>query len=425
MGDKQGSHWRVKYGGKGLILGLLLAVVLAACGQPQAVDRDAGSTAVAPTVSPQGGGAARNLESTPSAALASPTRIFPTNPPRPTLTPSPTFGPSAAVPGLAAALTTVTELHLRNDWDGLSATAPQLAHFDLVKQDEGFTGVATFSAGSSGRQPQAAMTTTSAITIPQPVVTEFLQLLATTQARVGRYVPRIDHTDDYPNLLIELTTAAGPVVFFSQSQGQDHTPWGLSFGGGQYIIDTNIPNRAFTRLNPYLDYETQQLQIDALRFANASPAPGPLALCAISTASPRPRQAAPGTGPQNLVAEYQLEQTYSLVFTGPGVRSSPSTRKLVRDPALLAELLNAMGQPTTRLVAGRVDYTREIILTWRTTDGRTVHFSYDPVAELIAFYLNPDPPVSQQQQFYYAVPPALVAQLQRIFCLPDLPQTGG
>ena len=239
--------------GRTVALILLIGLIpLAACGQPV----------------PGGGGPAASVGFTPT-----PVRVP---------TPTATVIPSSIVSGLAEALTTVSAIHLEDDWNGLALIWQKQAHFDLTHQGNGYAGTAHFSV----YRQKMPLTAACNITIPSDSAQTFIALLASTPAHTGKYQPQIEHTDDYPSLKIALTTNRAPVVFFSQSQSRSHTPWGLTIGGKEYIIDVNTPNQALLSLSPYLNYEAlDRLSDQALPNNSATPTSAP-SLC---TASPSSR----------------------------------------------------------------------------------------------------------------------------------------
>ena len=233
-----------------LLVGLSL---LAACGQP----------------APGGSGPAASVGFTPT-----PVRVP---------TPTATVVPSRVVPGLAEALATVSAIHLEDDWNGLAMIWRRESHFSLTRQGASFAGTAHFAV--TGYRQATPLIVACNITIPSDAAQEFFALLATTPAHAGNYQPKIDHTDDYPSLKIALTTARGPVVFFSQSQSRSHTPWGLTIGGKEYIIDVNTPNQALLSLSPYLTYETLDRLSDQARHNNSATPTSAPTLCATPTSS--------------------------------------------------------------------------------------------------------------------------------------------
>jgi hypothetical protein len=141
---------------------------------------------------------------------------------------------------------------IQNDWAGLSPDAPIEAHYTLERGADGFSGEGSFSLGGYSGNPVSAR---EAITVPADVAQKFLQMLEEPNLpmKEGTYEPRIDHTDDYPSLGIQIELPGGEqVAFFSGSQGVDNVPWGLSYEGKTYIVDSALPAKALYTLGPYL-----------------------------------------------------------------------------------------------------------------------------------------------------------------------------
>ncbi|HLF02599.1 MAG TPA: hypothetical protein VI547_11525 [Anaerolineales bacterium] len=153
-------------------------------------------------------------------------------------------------------LTTATAIHIQDDWNGLSPDAPLSARYTLVLIDGVFSGAADFSVAGG------AKTASTDAVLPPEVAEEFLKTLAESPVKNGDYVPLIEHTDDYPSLVIEIDLGTEKVLFFSQSQGADHVPWGATFGGETYVVDSDAPARALKVLEPYLSREIIQELID-------------------------------------------------------------------------------------------------------------------------------------------------------------------
>ena len=171
--------------------------------------------------------------------------VHTSEPSPPVVTPSPLSG--SLLPDLIGA----TTILLQDDWTGLSPLAPIEAHYDLKRGAEGFSGEANFSMAGY-RTPEHA---TETITVPMDVALNFLQTLQdpSMQIKQGAYEPLITHTDDYPEMGIQLELPNGEkVVFYSESQGEDNVPWGLKFGGQDYTVNSPQPSKALGILSPYL-----------------------------------------------------------------------------------------------------------------------------------------------------------------------------
>ena len=89
------------------------------------------------------------------------------------------------------------------------------------------------------------------VAVPSATLDRFLALLAEAPVVDGPYMPRIEHTDDYPRASITIGTG-DPVVFFSESQGPDRVPWAVQIEGRRYVIPSNAPARALDLVRAYL-----------------------------------------------------------------------------------------------------------------------------------------------------------------------------
>ena len=133
-------------------------------------------------------------------------------------------------------------IHIEDSWGGLGT--PHSAVYDLQRDGNQFQGDATFAAGQVKKDDH--------VSIPLPVAQAFLRKLGESVLQEREYQPRIRHTDDYPSLSIRIEVQGGTVVFFSESQGRNHVPWGVTVQGKTYTIDSAVPAEALALLAPYL-----------------------------------------------------------------------------------------------------------------------------------------------------------------------------
>ena len=160
-----------------------------------------------------------------------------------TPTPDPLIQALARVPNARS-------VKIRDDWAGLSPAAPILAHYLLDRTADGLAGIADFSVGEYAGTP---ITTAVTIAIPENVVNDFLARLAAVPLKEGTYTPRIEHTDDYPNISVTIDVSGDVISFYTQSQGTDHTPWAASINNKEYVIETAEIAEALRLLDPYLE----------------------------------------------------------------------------------------------------------------------------------------------------------------------------
>jgi hypothetical protein len=93
------------------------------------------------------------------------------------------------------------------------------------------------------------------IIVPLDVIENFLGKLSQTTFQEGKYMPRIEHTDDYPSLTIAVVLPYLGVTFHSTSQGANHMPWAAEIAGNTYIINSPEPSEALAIIRPYLKYD--------------------------------------------------------------------------------------------------------------------------------------------------------------------------
>ena len=91
--------------------------------------------------------------------------------------------------------------------------------------------------------------------IPSPDIEAFLVTLAEAPVLDREYVPNVTHADDRPLITLTLSLSSmtrDRIVFFSQSPGVGHVPWGVDSGGKVYVVPDDTPARALQMLDPFL-----------------------------------------------------------------------------------------------------------------------------------------------------------------------------
>lgn len=156
-------------------------------------------------------------------------------------------GPAEALAALANS-SAVTSLTIHNDWMGLSEFGPVGRTYLLKPSASGFDGTATFSLG--GGEIQKTKSVPLAVTAD--AMKAFFAALARAPLQKGAYTPKIDHTDDYPSVQIDIAASYGPISFYSRSQGEDAVPWGAKIGGEEFTVASKEPMDAFRKLEPFL-----------------------------------------------------------------------------------------------------------------------------------------------------------------------------
>ncbi len=159
----------------------------------------------------------------------------------------------------------ISSIYLNDSWDGLNPAAPLVAKVCLQRQANGFDGLALYNAGHdvSGEFINTYVERTGQVQVPQAEINRFLQMVSELPVVEGVYNPKIDHTDDYPSLLIQLNGPAWQLKLYSQSQGGDKVPWGLNFNNQNFVINTADPERAYEVLKPY--FKASQIQEELIR----------------------------------------------------------------------------------------------------------------------------------------------------------------
>ncbi|HEX6746495.1 MAG TPA: hypothetical protein VF092_04205 [Longimicrobium sp.] len=139
-------------------------------------------------------------------------------------------------------------VEIRDYWMGLEPQGPIEAVYHLERQ-----GI-TFAFAGTGELTQARRRHAGPlrIAIPGTAMRAFLRGLEVAPRAPGRYEPRIEHTDDYPELTIRLRADTAVAEFYSASQGNDRRPWRVTIGGREYVSDSAIPAEAFSYIQPYL-----------------------------------------------------------------------------------------------------------------------------------------------------------------------------
>lgn len=133
-------------------------------------------------------------------------------------------------------------------WMGLEPEGPIEFSWRLGRQGPGhaFTGVGTLA------HPHGRTSGPLTVTIPDSAMAAFLRGLAAAPRTPGEYKPKIEHTDDYPELTIRMHTPTGITEFYSASQGDERRPWRVTIDARQYVSDSPTPAEALKHLLPYL-----------------------------------------------------------------------------------------------------------------------------------------------------------------------------
>ncbi len=157
-------------------------------------------------------------------------------------------------------LNSAERLLLQRDWTGLNITSPVISHYTLKKTEQCFSGKAFFSVGTRLLKSLSYM---EKIQIKQSVMNHFFRMLEKITISNGEYQPFLDHTDDYPSLLIKIKSPFGLLILQSKSQGAGHIPWELSVDKEDYIINEDIPDLALRYLERYMRTDKLNTLVEA------------------------------------------------------------------------------------------------------------------------------------------------------------------
>lgn len=140
---------------------------------------------------------------------------------------------------------------------GFSPYSPMVTSFLLNKGEGGWTGELSLSIRDRTRtvplMPEAA------------VMTSLLEHLAESPLLDIPYVPTMTHTDDYPNLRIELKAGERSAEIGSGSQGEGHVPWLAQLFGRRFTVPTDGPEKAFEIARTGLGVDQKRLLEELMR----------------------------------------------------------------------------------------------------------------------------------------------------------------
>jgi uncharacterized protein YcfL len=147
-------------------------------------------------------------------------------------------------------------VEIQNDWNGYSDITPILRHSKLRLEQQQLVGNAYIAVGGYGAGGIHQQQTTK-VKISAAVTTKFLTTLSKTPIKTGTYKPRIDRTDDYPAVKIQIKIDKREIILQSESQGVDRVPWKVTLKENstakEYITNSPLPAQALRILSPTLD----------------------------------------------------------------------------------------------------------------------------------------------------------------------------
>lgn len=138
-------------------------------------------------------------------------------------------------------------------WMGLSPLSPTNASYILDRHDDKFEGQGFFRVADK-------LFVKRAVAVPRDLVQAFLTATNKVEVVEGEYQARIEHTDDYPSLDVEVVVNRQALRIGSQSQQRqpktgdyvDRTPWRIDYRGRSFVVTASDLDQAFEALQPYL-----------------------------------------------------------------------------------------------------------------------------------------------------------------------------
>jgi Ankyrin repeats (3 copies)/Ankyrin repeats (many copies)/Ankyrin repeat len=89
--------------------------------------------------------------------------------------------------------------------------------------------------------------------VPAPILDAFLGLLADVPVVSGPYEPNSAlGLDDNQHLSMTIGSGDDPIVFFSDSSGENRVPWAVTIEGETYVVRSDAPARALALVRTYL-----------------------------------------------------------------------------------------------------------------------------------------------------------------------------
>jgi hypothetical protein len=138
-------------------------------------------------------------------------------------------------------------------WMGLSQLSPVTAGYVLELHGDQFEGPGLFQVAKTPSEKRA-------IAVPRDLVRAFLTAANKVRLVEGEYQARIEHTDDYPSLEVEVSVKREPLRIGSRSQPRqaksgnyaDRTPWYVDYRKRSFVVTATDLDQAFEALEPYL-----------------------------------------------------------------------------------------------------------------------------------------------------------------------------
>jgi hypothetical protein len=141
-------------------------------------------------------------------------------------------GPAAAQQPVTLPLRDARAIVIVDAWEGYSAISPIRATYTLARAADGsFAGTVRIGVGNG----LIRRDTSFAARLPRAAADSLLQELSEAGLQEGSYRPTFTHTDDYPEIRVDLTVGGSVIRFHTTSQGGAHVPWQVHAGRRTYV----------------------------------------------------------------------------------------------------------------------------------------------------------------------------------------------
>ena len=138
----------------------------------------------------------------------------------------------------------------------------------LELQSVGFVGVASSTRINAHASPPV-LTRDADVVVPLDAFQRFLETLLQSPVKEGIYRPSVPRTGGSRTTKVEFDLETETVTFLTESLADGGIPWGTTFGGCTYVIESDIPSKALRILDPYINPSSPD--VSALK-----PPPAPL-----------------------------------------------------------------------------------------------------------------------------------------------------
>lgn len=143
----------------------------------------------------------------------------------------------------------IQSIEIEDDFVSGWNPTPLIAHFNLWRKSDLWSGEANFTVGDPPISAQVN------VVIPDEVMIKALEQFSKVKLSKKEYIPKLWATDYYPSRKFSIRLVSNSVVFFSYSQSRNFTPWQVTIAGESYVTKSSAASKAIDLLKPYLQYE--------------------------------------------------------------------------------------------------------------------------------------------------------------------------